>query len=103
MNTGLNEIKLTTTRSIDSFRFDIFSQGSNQTKKSPISPRESTCLSWIAVGKTAEEIADILKISKHTVHFHTKNVIKKLDTANKTHAVTKALVMGYIVISHEIV
>jgi DNA-binding CsgD family transcriptional regulator len=102
MNTGINDAT-SSIGNIDTSRFDIFSQSTCKIKKSPISPRESTCLSWIAVGKTADEIAEILKISKHTVHFHTKNVIKKLDTANKTHAVTKALVMGYISISRDIV
>lgn len=66
---------------------------------SPISPREAACLSWAAIGKTAPEIAEVLSISEHTVHFHTKNAIKKLNTSNKTHAVAKAIVNGYIILN----
>ncbi|MEE9303187.1 MAG: helix-turn-helix transcriptional regulator [Thiotrichaceae bacterium] len=66
--------------------------------KSPITRREGECLSWAAIGKTASEIAEILNISEHTVHFHTKNAIKKLDAANKTHAVVKAILGQYITV-----
>ncbi len=66
---------------------------------SPITLREGECLSWAAVGKTANEIAEILSISEHTIHFHTKNAIKKLDAANKTHAVVIAILARYIVIN----
>lgn len=103
MDKDSNYIKGSTIKDIDSIRASIFSQNTSTIKDSPISVRESTCLCWIAVGKTAIEIADILKISKHTVHFHTRNTIKKLDASNKTHAVTKGLVKGYISISEDIV
>ncbi len=66
--------------------------------KSPITLREGECLSWAAVGKTASEIAEILNISEHTVHFHTKNAIKRLNAANKTHAVVKAMLGKHITI-----
>lgn len=103
MNTNANEIPQSHIGNINKSRHALLIKGVQQTKNSPISPRESTCLSWAAVGKTADEIADILKISRHTVHFHTKNAIKKLDAHNKTHAVSKAIVMGYIPISRKIV
>ncbi len=66
---------------------------------SPISLREGECLSWAAVGKTASEIAKILSITEHTIHFHTQNAIKKLDASNKTHAVAIAILAKYIVIN----
>ncbi len=63
---------------------------------SPITSREADCLSWAASGKTASEIADILNVSEHTVHFHIRNAVKKLHASNKTHAVAKAITFQYI-------
>jgi len=58
--------------------------------------RESECLLWSAEGKTAMEISMILDISESTVNFHLKNAVIKLDSANKTHAVAKAILLGLI-------
>ena len=103
MNTNVNEVSQSQTEKLNKSRYASLIKGVQQTKNSPISARESTCLCWAAVGKTADEIGEILKISRHTVHFHTKNAIKKLDAQNKTHAVSKAIVMGYIQISRNVV
>ncbi len=65
-------------------------------EKHPITAREADCLSWAAMGKTACEIAGILKVSEHTVHFHLRNAIQKLEATNKTHAVAKAIAFCYI-------
>ena len=103
MNINANEVSQSQTEKLNKSRHASLIKGVQQTINLPISVRESTCLSWAAVGKIADEIAEILKISRHTVHFHTKNAIKKLSAHNKTHAVSKAVVMGYIPISREIV
>jgi len=58
--------------------------------------REKECLLWSAEGKTAFEIAIILEISESTISFHLKNSAIKLDCANKTHAVAKAVLLGLI-------
>jgi len=58
--------------------------------------RENECLLWSAEGKTAMEISIILDISESTVNFHLKNAVLKLDCANKTHAVAKAILLGLI-------
>ncbi len=71
--------------------------------KSPITLREGECLSWAAIGKTASEIAEILNISEHTVNFHTKNAIKRLNAANKTHAVVKAILGKHITVKQRFV
>ena len=75
-----------------------FLQPIKQTGKCLITQRECECLSWAALGKTASEIAEILSVSEHTIHFHTKNAINKLDAANKTHAVVIALQARYITV-----
>ena len=58
--------------------------------------REVEVLKWTADGKSAQEIADILNVTKHVVDFHIKNAIYKLKTANKTAAVVKAAMLGLL-------
>lgn len=53
--------------------------------------RERGVLCWAAQGKTAQEIGEILRITKRTVDEHTQNAIRKLGAANRTHAVVVAL------------
>lgn len=57
----------------------------------PLTKRELEILQWIKEGKTGWEISVITKISENTVRFHIKNILKKLDAVNKTHAVAKAI------------
>ena len=61
-----------------------------------LSARETEILRWTADGKSAQEIADILHVTKHTIEFHIKNATYKLQTVNKTSAVVKALVLGLL-------
>lgn len=61
-----------------------------------LTDRELEVLRWSADGKSAGEIADILIISKFTVDFHIKNAVQKLQTANKTAAVVRAVMMGLL-------
>ena len=56
-----------------------------------LSRREKEVLKWAAVGKTAWETAQIMTVSNSTVNHHLYNACAKLDVANKTHAVAKAI------------
>lgn len=58
--------------------------------------REVEVMKWMADGKTARDIAEILKVSKYTVDFHVKNSVHKLNAANKTSAVTQAALLGML-------
>lgn len=69
-------------------------------KENPLTEREREVLNWTAQGKSAWDIGVILNISEHTVNFHLKNIIKKLDVTNKTAAVVKGLRFGYIFITY---
>lgn len=64
-------------------------------------PREASCLRWKALGKTDDEIGRILGISPHTVRFHLESARARLNTANTTHTVAKALALGLINMSYE--
>ena len=56
-----------------------------------LSPRETECLRWAALGKTDNEIGTILTISPRTARFHIENAKKKLGVATRIQAVTEAL------------
>lgn len=58
--------------------------------------RELEILKWTADGKSSRDIADILSLSKNTVDFHVKNAIAKLQSSNKTAAVVRAAMLGYL-------
>ncbi|HEY1546075.1 MAG TPA: LuxR family transcriptional regulator [Xanthobacteraceae bacterium] len=62
----------------------------------PLTPREREILQWVAVGKTDEEIADILSISTTTVTSHVENAKQKLDAFRRTYAVVQAIRLGEI-------
>lgn len=51
---------------------------------SPLTKREREILKLIANGKTSQQIARTLKISKYTVDTHRKNIHKKLDIKSNT-------------------
>jgi LuxR family quorum sensing-dependent transcriptional regulator len=61
-----------------------------------LSARERKVVELSAVGKTANEIASVLKISQRTVHAHLQNASEKLRASNKTHTVVEALRYGQI-------
>jgi DNA-binding response OmpR family regulator len=56
-----------------------------------LSEREIAALTWSARGKTSDEIATILGLSKRTVDFHMDNARTKLGVATRTQAVVKAV------------
>jgi LuxR family transcriptional regulator, quorum-sensing system regulator BjaR1 len=56
-------------------------------KKPLLTPREREVLAWVAAGKTAWQIGEILHISKRTVDEHAQTAVTKLGATNRTHAV----------------
>ncbi len=61
-----------------------------------LTSREREVLQWTADGKSAQDIAEILLLSKSAVDFHLKNSIKKLNSPNKTAAVARAVLLGWL-------
>jgi DNA-binding CsgD family transcriptional regulator len=61
-----------------------------------LSGREREILRWSAAGLTRLEIASALCISYHTVDFHMRGILRKLDAANMLLAVSKAQHLGLI-------
>jgi DNA-binding NarL/FixJ family response regulator len=62
----------------------------------PLTARETQVLEQAARGKANKEIAAALEISEHTVKDHLKNILAKLNAADRTEAVTAALQRGII-------
>ncbi|RBL85060.1 helix-turn-helix transcriptional regulator [Streptomyces cavourensis] len=61
-----------------------------------LSPRESACLHWAAVGKTSWETGRILDISESTVNFHLRNACRKLQVRGRRAAVVAAIRRGLL-------
>jgi DNA-binding NarL/FixJ family response regulator len=60
-------------------------------KYAKLNDREVEVLTWVARGKTSEEISRRLHLSKRTVDFHVDNARIKLRAATRTEAVFKAI------------
>ena len=61
-----------------------------------LTAREREVLAWIALGKSAWEIGEILGIAKRTVDEHAQTAARKLGAANRTQAVAIAVRDGLI-------
>jgi DNA-binding NarL/FixJ family response regulator len=58
---------------------------------SPLSARETEVLTQLCEGDSYQRIAQALHISEDTVHFHIKNIYRKLQVHSKSAAVARAL------------
>ncbi|WP_311222184.1 MULTISPECIES: response regulator [unclassified Acidovorax] len=56
----------------------------------PLTPRETEVLSWIAKGKTNRDIAEILGMSPRTVNKHLEHIFEKLGVETRTAAAALA-------------
>jgi len=61
-----------------------------------LTAREKEILRWTMEGKTAWAVAQILRVSEHTVNFHLRNAQQKLDASSKHQAVLRALALGIL-------
>ena len=66
---------------------------SRRARKTPYSltARECEVLEWVARGKPAREIAEILNITKRTVDAHVHSATRKIGAVNRTNAVAIAI------------
>jgi DNA-binding NarL/FixJ family response regulator len=56
-----------------------------------LTSREQSVLDALVAGQLYKEIADQLNVSEHTVHFHIRNVYKKLQVRSRSQAIAKVL------------
>ena len=62
-----------------------------------LTPREIDCLQWAAKGKSASDIAEIMRISRRTVVFHTENAKQKFGVATLPQAIARGLMHDIII------
>ncbi|MBD8495776.1 LuxR family transcriptional regulator [Pseudomonas syringae] len=67
---------------------------SQPSQNSALTKREIEILKWSAKGKTASDIAIILRLKERTIHFHIASAIQKLGVCNKTAAAVQAALSG---------
>jgi DNA-binding CsgD family transcriptional regulator len=58
--------------------------------------REVECLRWAALGKTNDEIADIMHLSRGTIRFHIRNASQRLRTVNRDQTLCRAAQLNYL-------
>jgi len=75
---------------------DVASQLASRKKLEPLTSREVQILNELAKGLANKEIAAVLNISEYTVKDHLKNILGKLQVADRTEAVTTAIQRGII-------
>ncbi len=56
-----------------------------------LTAREMEVLTWVARGKSAWEIGEILHIAKRTVDEHVQTAVRKMGAVNRAHAVALAI------------
>ena len=64
----------------------------------PLSPREVDALSFLAMGYSRSQAADMLAISEHTLRAYIESARHKLGALNTVHAVARALSEGLIIL-----
>lgn len=63
----------------------------NMDREMDLTERELECIYWIAEGKTSDEIAVILGISKNTINNYITSVMRKTATKNRSEAIAYAV------------
>lgn len=59
-----------------------------------LTPRETEVLKLLATGKTNQQIAQALTISRGTVKVHVERIIRKLEVSDRTQAAVRAIETG---------
>lgn len=66
-------------------------RGATLDRDMELTERELECLYWIAEGKTSDEIAMILGISRNTINNYITSVMRKTSTKNRSEAIAYAV------------
>jgi LuxR family transcriptional regulator, regulator of acetate metabolism len=69
----------------------LFSEQVKSSRELELTDRELECLYWIAEGKTSDEIATIIGISKNTINNYITSVMRKTATRTRSEAIAYAV------------
>lgn len=61
-----------------------------------VTPRQAEILTLIREGKTNAEIAKVLECSQWTVKNHIQNILRRLDSHSRAHALARAMQLGIL-------
>ena len=61
-----------------------------------LTDREIEGLTWVARGKSSNDIAVLMNVTERTVNFHINNVIRKLGVATRVQAAIQCALLGLI-------
>lgn len=75
-----------------------FEKHEDDNARKALSPRETDALTFLALGYSRAQIADMLDISEHTLRVYIESARFKLGAMNSTQAVARALTLGLIVV-----
>ena len=75
-----------------------FEKSDDDKAQKPLSPREADALTFLALGYSRAQIAEMLEISEHTLRVYVESARFKLGALNTTQAVARALSLGLIVV-----
>jgi DNA-binding NarL/FixJ family response regulator len=64
--------------------------------REPLTPREEEVLRVLASGRTNQQIAQTLVISRGTVKVHVERIIRKLGVSDRTQAAVRAIELGLV-------
>jgi DNA-binding NarL/FixJ family response regulator len=67
-----------------------------ETARPLLSARELEVLELITKGFTSEEIAELIQVSRHTVHSFVRRIYKKLQVNSKAEAIYEARSQGLL-------
>ena len=62
----------------------------------PLSEREMQILRMIADGASNRDVAERLHLSQNTIKFHVRQLLEKVEVANRTELATKAVHEGWV-------
>ena len=68
---------------------------------SPLTPRETEVLNYMAQGSLNKQIADALNVSEQTIKNHITSILRKLNANARTQAVVVAIKKGLVSIDKE--
>ncbi len=68
---------------------------------SPLTPRETEILDYMAQGYLNKQIADVLNVSEQTIKNHVTSILRKLNANARTQAVVVAIKKGLVSITRE--
>jgi DNA-binding CsgD family transcriptional regulator len=69
----------------------LFHDAMKTSREMDLTDRELECLYWIAEGKTSDEIATIIGISKNTINNYITSVMRKTATRTRSEAIAYAV------------